>query len=107
MSPQSIKCCVTFISSLLGAGLPDGWLWFYTSISLEEVHGEMDKIRAGSGVPLRRGRGLTVVAVKGRHGCQRPPKQECRRADIEIGGWLAGGLNDLLGSNLPHEHQIG
>ena len=48
MSPQSIKCCVTFISSLLGAGLPDGWLWVYTSISLEEVHGEMDKIRAGT-----------------------------------------------------------
>ena len=28
----------------------------------------------GGGVPLRRGRWLSM-AVKGRHGCQRPPKQ--------------------------------
>ena len=41
----------------------------------------MMSIRAGSGVPLRRGRWLSM-AVKGRHGCQRPLKQERRRAGI-------------------------
>ena len=25
----------------------------------------------------------------------------------KVSGWLAGGVNDLLGSNLPHEHRIG
>ena len=61
MSPQSINRCVTFISSLLGAGLPDGWLWVYTSISLEEVHGEMDKIRAGT--PLGDFRQLLILGA--------------------------------------------
>jgi integrase len=34
-----------------------------------------------------------------------PPIDEEQNA--KVSGWLAGGVNDLLGSNLPHEHRIG
>jgi len=48
--------------------------------------GSHDESKGGRRCPWRRGRWLSV-AVKGRHGCQRPPKQERRRAgNAKTGG---------------------